>query len=80
MSDNQDERPSERVCFYICPIGALDSPERKRSNQIFKYIINPVATECGFTHVTRADKEEHSGMIGPRIISRLAESELVIAD
>lgn len=70
----------KKVCFYICPIGSADSPERKRTDQIFKYIIQPTALRCGYGKVIRADMEVQPGMIGSHIITRLIDSELVIAD
>jgi len=80
MSETPSTEPAKRVCFYICPIGSPDSIIRKRSNQIFDYIITPMAKQCGYTDVLRADTEEHSGLITSRIIDRLIESELVVAD
>lgn len=68
-----------RVCFVISPIGEDDSDIRRRSDQIFKYIIIPVSQECGYEAV-RADKISRPGMITSQIIQHLLDDSLVIAD
>ncbi|MEM8771202.1 MAG: hypothetical protein AAGD92_06100 [Pseudomonadota bacterium] len=66
-------------CFVIGPIGADDSPERKHSNQLFEYLLQPIVSEAGYS-IERADKIGVPGMISQQIIERLIDSELVIAD
>lgn len=74
----QDD-PKTKRCFVISPIGAEDSESRRRSDQVFNYIISPAANQTGHV-VTRADKIAESGIINSQIIQRIVEDELVIAD
>ena len=66
-------------CFVICPIGPENSEIRKRSDQILKYLINPVAKNCGY-EVIRGDEIDSPGMITSQVIQHLLEDELTIAD
>lgn len=69
-----------KTCFVISPIGKPGSVGRKRADQILKHVIEPVATECGYGEVTRADKISDPGMISRQIIERLLEADMVVAD
>lgn len=68
-----------KKCFIVCPIGEEGSEIRKRSDQLFKYIIDPVCKNCDFEAV-RVDKLNASDSITQTIIDYLNKSELVIAD
>jgi hypothetical protein len=68
-----------KSCFVIGPIGDPDTPERRRSDQVFKYIIAPVVEQLGYKPA-RADKIPDPGMITDQIIQRLLEDDLVVAD
>jgi hypothetical protein len=70
---------TEKTCFIIAPIGAPDSTTRKRSDDLIKFIINPVVEALHYTPI-RADKIAESGMIGKQVIQRILKSSLVIAD
>jgi hypothetical protein len=78
MGDMTSEKPLKK-CFVISPIGAEDSESRRRSDQVFNYIIVPAAKDTGY-EVTRADKIAESGIINSQIIQRIVEDDLVIAD
>ncbi len=67
------------TCFIISPIGPDGSEIRRRSDQVFKHIIEPVARESGFKTV-RADQIPNPGIITSQIIRHLAEDPLVIAN
>ena len=69
----------EKACFVICPIGDEDTPIRKRSDQIFKHIIDPVVREYGYKCL-RADHIPSPGLITSQVIEYLINSDLVIAD
>lgn len=69
----------ENSCFVIAPIGASGSPERRRSDQVFTHIIEPVARNQGFTPV-RADHLGKPGLITSQVIEHLLDDPLVIAD
>src|SRR4051794_19690514 len=70
--------------FVACPIGDEDSQERKRSDNLLKYVISPVVGEIlGGTPeaaILRSDKIATPGRITVQILRALAESDVVIAD
>jgi len=69
----------EKLCFVIAPIGEDDSDIRKRSDQIFKHIIDPIATKHGYKAI-RADHVEKLGSITTDLVEHLLKDPLVIAD
>ncbi|MCD8224206.1 MAG: winged helix-turn-helix domain-containing protein [Clostridiales bacterium] len=68
-----------RKCFVISPIGEKGSEVRKRADQVFKYIIEPVCAETEFEPI-RVDKLNQADSITQTIIDAIINSELVIAD
>ena len=69
----------QKSCFVIAPIGEIDSNTRIRSDLILKFLICPVAEDCGYAAV-RADHISKPGLISPQVIECIAEADLVIAD
>jgi hypothetical protein len=69
----------EKICFVICPIGDENTPIRKRSDQIFKHIIEPAVKEYGYKCL-RSDHIPSPGLITSQVIEHLINSDLVIAD
>ncbi len=67
------------ICFFISPIGDEGSPARKRSDDVFEFIIEPAASTCGLTPV-RADRIDESGYITNQVISHLVSDKIVVAD
>ena len=67
------------TCFVIAPIGDDGSPERIRSDQVLKYIIEPVVDSIGYVAL-RADQISKSGSITNQVIEHLIDDALVIAD
>lgn len=65
--------------FIIMQIGAKDSSERKRADEIYKFIIAPVVKDAGLDPY-RADQDLTPGPITPRFLSELLKARLVIAD
>lgn len=70
---------ADKTCFVIAPIGNPDSKTRKRSDQVFKHVISPAATECGYGPI-RADQIAEPGLITTQVIQYVVDSPLVIAD
>lgn len=70
---------SKPQCFVIAPIGADGSLTRKRSDQIFKHILKPVASECGYDAV-RADHISEPGTISTQVINHILDDPMVVAD
>ena len=76
----KDVGKKTKSCFVIGPIGETVSPERFRADRVFKYVIEPAVSECGYETIVRADMDDRPGMIGKQIISRLISDDLVVAD
>jgi hypothetical protein len=70
--------PSKKVCFFVTPIGSANSPERKRADEIKKYILNEVLSAK--FKVLRADELAQPGSISHQVIKWLYEADLVVAD
>ena len=68
-----------KSCFVIAPIGAEGSPERKRSDQILKHLIRPMASKCGYEAV-RSDEISEPGVITRQVIEHVVSDPMVIAD
>ncbi len=69
---------SERTCFVVMPIKKLGSPEHSHFRAVFNNI-KQIVEKTGYS-VIRADDVQRSGAITKDIVSRLAVSDLVIAD
>jgi len=67
-------------CFLIAPIGEEGSDTRRRSDQMLRYIIDPILQELGYSAATRPDHLGKPGLIGPAVIDRVMDDPLVIAD
>lgn len=70
---------SGQVCFVISPIGADDSPERKKADQLLRYIVKPALEARGYV-VKRADDIHDPGTISKQIIELLISAPMVVAD
>lgn len=69
----------QKICFYITPIGAEDSVERKHADLFMSSLIQPAFEELGLT-VVRADQIGEPGMITTQVLEYLKRSRLAIAD
>lgn len=72
-------RDWQHICFYITPIGADDSQERKHSDLFMSSLVQPALEELGLT-VVRADQIGEPGMITSQVLEYLKRSRLAIAD
>jgi hypothetical protein len=68
-----------KLCFVISPIGTASSETRKRSDGFLREVIKPVAEEFGY-YVERADEDKSPGVVTDRIIGKVIDADLVIAD
>lgn len=68
-----------RMCFYITPIGAEESEERKHSDLFLNSIVEPALKDQGLK-VVRADQIGTSGMITSQILEHILKARLVIVD
>jgi len=69
----------ERICFVISPIGDDGSETRHRADQVFRHVIQPAVTECGYKPL-RADQLSKPGLITSQIIQYLLDADIVVAD
>lgn len=69
----------DSVCFYITPIGADDSDQRKHADFFMEYVVTPAIREFNLK-VVRADQIGKPGMIGKQVLEHILKSRLVIAD
>jgi hypothetical protein len=65
--------------FVVMQVGAEESPERARADQIYEYVVEP-ALETHRVPAYRADLDKTPGAITPRMLDRLVNARLVIAD
>lgn len=70
---------SNKKCFVVCPIGPENSDIRNQSDELLKYVIEPVCESCGFTAI-RVDNIHASDSITETILEHLKTADLVIAD
>jgi hypothetical protein len=66
------------TAFVISPIGASGTESRRKANQALKYVIK-AALEPEY-RVIRADQEDSPDSISAKMIERIIESGLVVAD
>jgi len=69
----------ESTCFYITPIGSIDSEQRKHSDLFLGSFIEPALSSFNLT-VIRADGIDKPGVITKQIIEYIVKSRLVIVD
>jgi hypothetical protein len=70
----------KKSCFFIGPIGSVDSDIRNWSDEILDYIIAPVVKELGYSKPVRADKITGEPSISFAIMKHIVSDDLVIAD
>jgi hypothetical protein len=68
---------TRKVCFFITPIGQPNSPERKRADNIKKYVLSVLSRSYS---IIRADELPRPGSITHQVIKLLYEADLVIAE
>ena len=68
-----------KTCFIISSIGKEGSDIREKANDKLEFLFKPVLTDLGFGCI-RADDEDIPGSISRKIVERVIDSELVIAD
>jgi hypothetical protein len=81
VSDYPDSlgRTVKERAFVIMQIGADDSPERRRADEIFDYLIRPTVEEFEL-EAYRADLDLYPGQITSKLLKELLEARLIIAD
>jgi len=69
----------ESTCFYITPIGSVESEQRKHSDLFLGTFIEP-ALQSFNLKVVRADGIDKPGIITKQVIEHIIRSRLVIVD
>ncbi len=69
----------KKSCFVACPIGQIDSNERKRSDGLLRHILKPVLDEFGY-EVVRADQIQSAGRITTQVLQVISDADIVVAD
>lgn len=69
----------DSVCFYIAPIGAADSIQRKHSDLFLGALVEPAVEKLDLK-VVRADAIDEPGVITGQIIEYILKSKLVVVD
>jgi hypothetical protein len=65
--------------FVIMQVGKSDSPERKRADEIYNFIIAPAVRDANLEPY-RADQDLTPGAITPKFLSELLSARVIIAD
>lgn len=68
-----------KKCFFVTPIGAEGSEDRKRADDALEFFLTPVCKELGF-EVIRVDKLNTVDKISESVLEFIRTSELVIVD
>ncbi|WP_196601703.1 hypothetical protein [Pectinatus frisingensis] len=68
-----------KKCFIVCPLGDDDSDIRKRSDQVYRHIVEPICKDKQY-ELIRSDKIHDVDKVDDTIISHLTSDDLVIAD
>ncbi len=71
---------TQKTCFVISRIGAEDSPERRESDCVLRYIIKPAMERVGYAEPVRVDEQDKPAHITTEIIQQLINADLVVAD
>jgi hypothetical protein len=78
-SKRRDAVDFEKTCFYVTPIGAEGTDQRKHSDLFLGSIVEPALESLGLT-VVRADAIEKPGLITKQVIEYLLKARLVVVD
>lgn len=69
----------QNICFIITPIGAENSPTRKKTDGLIDNVIEPICAELGMK-VLPAHKIDKPGSITNQVIQLILNSKMVIAN
>jgi len=78
IRDPKEAEVAEKA-FVVMQIGAKDSPERKRAEEVYDFVVAPALSEFGIQPI-RADLDPSPGPITTKLIADLVGSKVVIAD
>lgn len=78
-SRGQKHNAADKLCFVLSPIGKARSEDRARADGVLNEIIRPAIEPLGF-RVVRADEDTSPGIVTERMIEKILEADLVVAD
>jgi hypothetical protein len=70
---------TSQQAFVVMQIGDKGTPERKRADEIYSFVVMPVLEEFGIQSY-RADLDPTPGQITPQMLRTLLDARVVIAD
>ncbi len=70
---------TQATCFFITPIGGVDSPERAQADELMKYVLLPCCTSFGL-ELVRADKIAGDNDINQDVIHHVQTAEICVVD
>jgi hypothetical protein len=65
--------------FVIMQVGQKGSPERRRADEVYRFVVTPALETVGLAPY-RADLDATPGPINPQMLRKLLEARVVIAD
>lgn len=68
-----------KKCLVICPFGDDGSEKKKRSDDVYQFLIKPVAESKGY-ETKRLIDSANPGFISEELMRRLYQADIVIAD
>ena len=77
--DPWGESGPKKQVFFISPIGEEGSETRRNADQVLRHLVRKALASSTY-QVERADEDKHPGAITPRILSKIIEADLVLAD
>ena len=78
-TNNQQKNEFENICFIITPIGAENSPIRKKTDGLINNVIKPVCEELNLDAIP-AHEIDKPGSITRQVIQHIMNSKMVIAN
>ena len=76
---NQQTNEYDNICFIITPIGAENSPIRKKTDGLINNVIKPVCEELNLVAIP-AHEIDKPGSITRQVIQHIMNSKMVIAN
>lgn len=77
---SSQEKEQGKKCFVITPIGNENSEIFRKAKGVIESVVKPVLEEYGFKDIKPAYEINESGTIGSRIVGRIVNDDLVIAN
>jgi hypothetical protein len=70
---------SENLVFVIMQVGEKGSPDRRRADEVYNYVVAPIVQKAGL-QLYRSDLDATPGQVNQQMLRKLLEARVVIAD